>query len=111
MVELGELERRYQDIAQHNARVVVASVESVDDAKQTQQDFSHLIVLADADQRLVSATEVGHPGAGQHGEDIAAPTTVFVDKHGVVRWFYRPREVISRLSVDELLTALESKSR
>jgi peroxiredoxin len=106
MVELGQLERRHEELSRRHARVVVASVEGLDDAQKTQQQYPHLVVLADADQHLVSTAAVGHPGAGQHGEDIAAPTTFIVDKRGIVRGLFRPERVITRLSVDEVLAAL-----
>ena len=36
MIELGELERRHEDFARRNARVIVVSMEGLDDAKRTQ---------------------------------------------------------------------------
>ncbi len=49
------------------------------------------------------------PGAGEHGEDVAAPTTIIVDKHGVVRAFFRPTNVASRLSASDVLAAVDKK--
>jgi peroxiredoxin len=65
--------------------------------------------VADHDHKLVDAAAVLHPGAGEHGEDVAAPTTIFVDKHGVVRALFRPTNVASRLSASEVLAMVDSK--
>ena len=46
MIELGQLERRHEDFARQNARVIVVSMEGAEDAKKTQADFPHLVVLA-----------------------------------------------------------------
>ncbi len=46
-IELVQLERRHDDFGKRNARVLVASLEGFDDAKKTQTQFPHLIVLAD----------------------------------------------------------------
>jgi peroxiredoxin len=50
-----------------------------------------------------------HPGAGQRGEDTAAPTTFFIDNQGMVRSLFRPRQVISRLSAKEVLAAVDAE--
>ena len=47
MIELVQLERRHDDFPKRNTRVLVVSVEGLDDARKTQADFPHLIVLAD----------------------------------------------------------------
>ena len=65
--------------------------------------------VADAEQQLISAAQVLHPGAGQHGEDVAAPTTFLIDKQGLVRALFRPRQVLSRLSASEVLTAVDTE--
>ena len=50
-----------------------------------------------------------HRGAGQKGEDVAAPTTFFIDKQGTVRSLFRPRQVTTRLSPKEVLAAVDEK--
>src|SRR5947208_16548409 len=107
MIELGQLERRDQDFARRNTRVVVVSVEGLDDARRTQADFPHLVVLADQGRGLSEAAGVIHPHAAPDGSDIDAPTTILVDRHGTVRWLYRSVEAIARLSPDELLQAID----
>src|SRR5215469_14074211 len=109
MIELGQLEAHHDEFAKRHARVVAVSVDGLDDSKKTQQDFPQLIVVADHDHKLVDAVAVLHPGAGEHGEDVAAPTTIFVDKHGVVRALFRPTNVGSRLSASEVLAAVDQK--
>ncbi|HJT76942.1 MAG TPA: redoxin domain-containing protein [Gemmataceae bacterium] len=107
MIELGQLERRHEDFARRNVRVIVASLDKQDDARQTQERFPHLLVLSDAGHGLTDAAQVLHPHAAPDGGDADAPTTFLVDRHGTVRWFYRPAMVSSRLSPDEVLQAID----
>jgi len=107
MIELGQLERRHQDFAKHNTRVVVVSVEGLDDAKKTQTDFPHLLVLSDQGHQLTEAVGTMHTHAGPDGSDIDAPTTIVVDRRGTVRWLYRSPQVITRLSPDDVLAAVD----
>ena len=108
MIELGQLERRHEDFARRNTRVIVVSVEKPDDAQKTQADFPHLLVLADRGRGLSEAGGFLHPHAAPDGSDADAPTTVLVDRHGTVRWLYRSGEVIARLSPDEVLQAIDN---
>jgi peroxiredoxin len=107
MIELGQLERHHEDFARRHTRVVVVSLEGLDDAKQTQADFPHLLVLADHNRGLSEAAGVIYPHAGPGGADAAAPTTILVDRRGTVRWLYRSGEVVARLSPDEVLQAID----
>ena len=107
MTELGQLERRHDDFDRRNTRVIVVSVEGVENARKTQADFPHLTVLSDEARGLSNAAALIHPHAAPDGEDADAPTTVIVDRHGTVRWLYRPGAVISRLSPDEVLAAVD----
>jgi peroxiredoxin len=108
MIELGELEAHHEDFARRQARVVVVSLEEQDEAKKTQNDYPHLVVVADPKRKLISAAEVLHPKAGQAGEDVAAPTTFFIDRQGVVQSLFRPRQVITRLSANEVLARVDA---
>jgi hypothetical protein len=56
---------------------------------------------------LTEAASLLHPHAGPSGSDIAMPTTILVDRRGRVRWLYRPPAVVSRLSPDEVLQAID----
>jgi alkyl hydroperoxide reductase subunit AhpC len=107
MIELGQLEAHHEEFAKRHTRVVAVSVDGQDDSKKTKQDFPHLVIVADADHKLVDAVEVLHPGAGERGEDVAAPTTILVDKHGVVRALFRPTSVARRLSTSEVLAMVD----
>jgi peroxiredoxin len=89
MIELVQLERRHEDFARHHSRVIVASVEGLDDARKTLADFPHLLVLADQEQGLSQAAGLIHSHAAPDGSDIDAPTTILADRHGTVRWLYR----------------------
>jgi peroxiredoxin len=107
MIELGQLERRHSDFAVRNARVFVISMEGIEDARQTQTQFPHLHVLADAGRGLSEAGGLVHPKTAPDGGDTDAPTTILVDRHGTVRWLYRSTAVIVRLSPDEVLQAID----
>jgi alkyl hydroperoxide reductase subunit AhpC len=107
MIELGQLERRHADFARRGVRVLVASIESADDAERTQADFPHLHVLCDNDRVLSNAVGLIHQNSAPDGSDTSAPTTILIDREGVVRWLYRPPAAISRLSPDELLHAID----
>lgn len=109
MIELGELEKNHAEFEKRNVRVMVASLEDQEIASKTQQDFPHLMVIADSEAKLISAAAVVHPGAGRKGEDVAAPTTFFIDKQGTVRSLFRPRQVVTRLSAKEVLSAVDEK--
>jgi alkyl hydroperoxide reductase subunit AhpC len=107
MIELGELERRHEDFARRNARVIVVSIEGATEAQQTQADFPHLLVLGDQERGLSNAAGLIHPHSAPGGGDTSAPTTILVDRRGIVRWLYRPPAAISRLSPDEVLQAVD----
>ena len=108
MIELGELEGHHEEFARRNTRVVVASTDNLEESQKVQKDFPHLVVVADPDRKLISAAEVLHPKAGQHGEDVAAPTTFYIDNQGTVRSLFRPKQVISRLSAEDVLAAVDA---
>jgi len=107
MIELVQLERHHDDFARRNTRVIAVSVETIDDARKTQADFPHVIVLADHDRRLSEAAGLIHSGAAPDGGDADMPTTILVDRNGNVRWLYRSPEVIARLSPEEVLRAID----
>jgi peroxiredoxin len=110
MVELGQLEAHHDEFAKCHTRVVAISVDSLDDSNKMQQKFPHLTIVADHDHKLVDAVAVLHLGGGETGEDVAYPTTIFVDKGGVVRALFRPTSVAGRLSTKELLAMVDKES-
>jgi peroxiredoxin len=107
MVELGELEAHAGEFARRNLRVVVVSLEDLDEARKTQADFPHLTVAADPERRLIDSLEVLHAGAAPGGKDTAAPTTFLVDGRGTVHWVFRPDRHVHRLSAAQLLAAAD----
>ena len=109
MMSLGELERSHEEFARRNAHVVVVAVEGLEDAKQTQTKFPHLLVLADQGHGLSDAAGRIHLHAAPDGSDIDMPTTILVDRKGTVRWLYRSA-VIARLSPAEVLQVSYSPS-
>ncbi len=107
MIELVQLERRHEDFARRHTRVVVISMESPEIARKTQEQFPHLIALADEGRGLSEAAGVVHPHGSPDGQDIDTPTTILVDRRGVVRWLYRSARFIARLAPDALLDAID----
>ena len=107
MTELVQLERRHDDFPKRNTRVLVVSVEGLDDVRKTQADFPHLTVLSDQARSLSDAAGLIHPHAAPDGSDADVPTTILVDRQGSVRWLYRSPVVIARLSPDEVLQAID----
>ena len=97
------------DFAWRHTRVVVASLEGPEEAQKTQKDFPHLVVVADPERKLITAAEVLHPKAGKGGEDAAAPTTIVIDKQGMVRSLLRTRQILSRPSADEVLAVVDAE--
>jgi peroxiredoxin len=106
MIELGQLEAHHDEFAKRHARVVAVSVDDLDDSKKTMQDFPHLVVVADTDHKLVDAVQVQY--GSESGKDVAAPTTILLDKHGVVRAVFRPTNVARRLSPSEVLAMVDN---
>ena len=108
MVELGELEKHREEFEKRHTRIVAVSVDDREHAADTKQKFPSLTVVADPEQKLIKAVEVLHPGAGQHGEDVAAPTTILIDKQGMVRAFHRPPQFVTRLSANDVLGMIDA---
>ena len=109
MVELGQLEKHHAEFARRNTEVVVVSIENQADAKLSQQDFPHLVVVADADENLTKAVQVLHPDSHPEGGDTSAPTTLLIDGSGRVVWVHRPENYFRRLSPREVLTAIDER--
>jgi peroxiredoxin len=105
MIELGQLEAHHDEFAKRHTRVVAVSVDDLDDSKKTKQNVPHLVVVADTDHKLVNAVQVQY--GSESGKDVAAPTTILVDKNGVVRALFRPTNVASRLSASRVLEMVD----
>jgi peroxiredoxin len=109
MLELGQLESHAQEFEKRGVPVVVISIEGLEEAKATREQFPHLEVVSDADRKMIEAVSGLHPKSDPHGGDTAAPTTMLVDGSGTVRWTFRPDRVFTRLSPDRLLAAIDAE--
>lgn len=107
MIELVQLEKEHREFEKRGTRVVVVSLEEQDDARVTQQEFPHLMVVSDSNRNLAEAVKVVHPDSNPEGGDTTAPTTLLVDGRGQVRWVYRPQRYLTRLSPAEVLAAID----
>lgn len=107
MIELGELEGAYPEFKRRQARVIAVSIEDQETSKRTQADVPHVLIVADADRKLIDAVKVLHPNSAPEGGDTAAPTTILVDGAGIVRWVFRPERFFTRLSPAEVLQAVD----
>lgn len=87
--------------------MIVVSLEGPEDARLTQEQFPHLLVLSDAEQDLSRAAGLIHKGASPDGRDADAPTTMIVDRTGTIRWIYRSTKFIARLTPNEILDELD----
>ncbi len=108
MKELVQLQGEHEEFARRKVRVVAISDDDPETARETQRDFSHLVIVSDPDQKIAKAMAVIDPGAIKPGGgDTNAPTTFFVDGEGYVRRFYRAESMLRRLSPAEVLTAID----
>jgi peroxiredoxin len=107
MVELGQLEARHEEFAKRNTRIVVVSLDNIDDSKKTQDNFPHLTVVSDKNESLAKAAELIAPQHSKEGGDTLAPTTVLLDRNGVVRWVSRKDTFLERPAPEEILHAVD----
>jgi peroxiredoxin len=108
MIELGQLEARQEDFATRNTRIIAASLEGRDEAAKSDAQFPHITFLADKEANLARAAAVVAPQHAPDGSATNAPTTILIDRDGVVRWLYRPDRYIHRLSPNELLADIDA---
>jgi peroxiredoxin len=111
MIELGELDKAQGDFQKREVRIVAASVDGPEDTQATQKRFPNLTLLSDPERSLVKALKATHASAGPGGADVAAPTTLLLDRNGRIAWTHRPERVLSRLSSAELLAVAERHLR
>jgi peroxiredoxin len=107
MVELGRLEEQHAEFDRRRTRIVAVSSDDRAEAAKTQKDFPHLVIAADQGHNLIKTVEVVSDIANPTGKDIAAPTTMLIEKAGIVRWLFRPDRYIVRLTPAELLDAVD----
>lgn len=106
MAELRELEKMHDEFAKRKVRVAVVSPETKEEAAKSKTQFPDLTVIADSDYNLIKSVGVVHDKA-KFGEDSAMPTTILVDKDGVVRWIHRPADVFARMPAKDLLVEVD----
>lgn len=87
--------------------MIAVTLENCELAAQTEAEFPHLLVLCDEGHGLSEAVGAVHAKAAPDGSDAATPTTLLVDRHGQLRWLFRPQAAITRLSPDDLLQAID----
>jgi peroxiredoxin len=107
MLELGQLEKHYQDFASRKVRVVAVSNDELNDAKTTQDKFQHLVIASDPQMKMAQGFAVIHEHMAPGGKDTNVPTTFLIDTAGNVRWLFRSDSFIVRLPPKELLTAID----
>jgi len=111
MIELGQLEARHEDFAKRNTRIVAISLDNREDTAATQHKFSHLVLVSDEKESLAKAAELIAQQHSISGGDTLAPTTVLIDREGVVRWISRKGTFLERPSPDEVLAHLDEHAR
>jgi peroxiredoxin len=64
--------------------------------------------VADPDLALTRRYGLVHARGGQHGEDVPTPTTVVLDRDGVVRWLWISDNFQVRPDPDEIRRAVRA---
>lgn len=107
MTQLRELEDHHGEFARVGANVVVVSIEDVATAAETQRDFPSLVVVSDEQRELSSAIDLINRNSAPDGGDTATPTSLIVDRNGIVQSLDRPARIIARPSTATLVTEIE----
>jgi peroxiredoxin len=111
MIELGQLEARHEDFAKRNTRVVAVSLDNVADSTETGKRFPHLHIVSDQKQSLAKAAGLIAPQRSPSDGETLAPTTVLIDRGGVVRWVSRKGTILERPSPAEVLAQVDEHRR
>ncbi len=64
--------------------------------------------LADRELTVTRRWGLVHPGAGPDGQDVPRPTTIVLDRDGVVRWFSVSRNYQVRPDPKDVLRAVRA---
>jgi peroxiredoxin len=108
-IELRGLDRRYEDFARRKTRVVAVSLADTRFAREMQVTFPHLVVVSDWGGNVSEAAGLlPLRTVSGYRETTVVRTTILIDRGGTVRWLYRPRHGLERLSPDEVLRAIDS---
>ena len=85
---------------------------SVDPQERSQQLADGLKLsyrfLSDRNLEVIRRYGLEHAGAGRGGQDIARPTTIIVDKLGVIRWMSLPDYYSIRPDPEEIVAAVKA---
>ena len=85
---------------------------SVDPQERSQQLADGLRLsyrfLSDRNLEVIRRYGLEHAGAGRGGRDITRPTTIIVDKAGVIRWMSLPGRYSIRPDPQEIVAALKA---
>jgi len=76
MIELGQLNARHDDFRQRKVRIVAVSLETLEEARQTQGDFPQLFIASDQTRDLSEKLDLIHEDTNPNGGDTSAPTAV-----------------------------------
>jgi len=63
--------------------------------------------LSDPEGRVLDLLNIRHRVANPSGRDIALPTSILVDRDGVVRWIYEAADYRVRARPEEVLVVLD----
>lgn len=107
MTQLRELEEHHGEFQRVGANVVVVSIEDVATAAETQRDFPSLTVVSDEHRELSNAVDLINRGAAPDGGDTATPTSLIIDRDGIVQALDRPARVMARPSAATLAKEVE----
>ena len=107
MMELGQLEKRHEEFAKRNVRVLAISNDNQETAKLSQAKMPHVTFVADAQQTMAKAIQVIDAGKGPKWTDTNAPTTFLIDGAGKVRWMFRADNFVERADPDVIFAAID----
>jgi peroxiredoxin len=72
---------------------------------------SRFTFLADPEGVLLDELGIRHRGGRNDGVDIAYPTAVLVDAHGLVRWIFQSDTYRERARAEAIFAAIEELRR
>ena len=109
MAELQGLGAQLSQAERAGVEIIAISPDP-NERSQKMADGLHLAYRFVADRDLAVTRRYGlvHAGGGPDGQDVPRPTTVVIDRDGVVRWFSVSRNVQVRPDPGDVLRAVRS---
>jgi peroxiredoxin len=87
-------------------RPVAISVDSPEESRDLTQKAGYTFTfLSDPNVEAIRRYDVVHPGAGEHGQDIARPAEFLIDANGIVRWVNLTENYWIRATPEQILNA------